>query len=172
MGNRPQATKIAYMATAIFFGILMAYLLFCSVWLTYKGVQATLATLHAEDQQFGQNFGDTVKAVVGNRLFRDLILSTLSTYGLYLISSLMFFDAAHMVTSFIQYLLVSPLFVNLLYILYPFCLMLKVELCMRFATRMISHGERREIIRCKAMLLLNRAAKPRPRTPIPCITTS
>lgn len=118
MGNRPQGSKLAYKGTAIFFGILMAYLLFCSAWLTYKGIQATLATLHSEDQKFGQNFGVTVKAIFGNRLFRDLILSMFSTYGLYLISSLMFFDAVHMVTCFIQYLLFSPLFINILYILF------------------------------------------------------
>jgi chitin synthase len=115
MGNRPQGTKLAYKATAIFFAILMAYLLFCSAWLTYKGVQSTLATLHSENQKFGQNFGVTVNAVFSNRLFRDLILSTLSTYGLYLISSLMFFDATHMVTCFIQYLLFSPSYINILY---------------------------------------------------------
>lgn len=34
------------------------------------------------------------------------MVSLLSTYGLYLISSLIFFDPAHMFTSFLQYLLV------------------------------------------------------------------
>src|SRR5277367_5237709 len=116
MGNRPQGSKFAYTAAAVFFALLMGYMLFCSVWLTIKGIEATLATLNAEGQQFGQNFKSTVSAIFGNRIFRDLIVSTASTYGLYLFSSIFFFDFLHMFTSFIQYLLLSPSYVNILYI--------------------------------------------------------
>src|SRR5271169_2076685 len=76
MGNRPQGSKFAYTATAIFFALLMGYMLFCSAWLTVKGIQATIATLHAEGQGFGQNFQDTIQAIFGNRIFRDLIVSS------------------------------------------------------------------------------------------------
>src|SRR5271156_4886983 len=102
MGNRPQGSKFAYTATAIFFALLMGYMLFCSVWLTIKGIEATLATLSAENQHFGQNFQSTVAAIFGNVIFRDLIVSTASTYGLYLFASLISFDFLHMFTSFIQ----------------------------------------------------------------------
>lgn len=40
------------------------------------------------------------------------MISLLSTYALYLISSLVFFDPAHMITSFFQYLLFSPTMTN------------------------------------------------------------
>jgi chitin synthase len=116
MGNRPQGSKFAYTAAAVFFALLMGYMLFCSVWLTIKGIEATIATLNADNEHFGQNFNDTVKAIFGNRIFRDLIVSTASTYGLYLLSSLFFFDFLHMFTSFIQYLLLSPSYVNILYL--------------------------------------------------------
>lgn len=43
---------------------------------------------------------------------RNIVISLLSTYALYLISSLIFFDPAHMVTSFFQYLLFSPAMTN------------------------------------------------------------
>src|SRR5579871_6707925 len=115
MGNRPQGSKFAYLVTAIFFALLMGYMLFCSAWLTIKGIQATIATLHAQGQGFGQNFRATIAAIFGNRIFRDLIVSTASTYGLYLISSILFFDFLHMFTSFVQYLLLSPSYVNILY---------------------------------------------------------
>jgi chitin synthase len=114
MGNRPQGSKFSYMATAIFFAMLMGYMLFCSVWLTIKGVEATIATLNSEGEKFGQSFSETVQAIAGNRIFRDLIISTAATYGLYFISSLLFFDFLHMFTSFIQYLLLSPSYVNIL----------------------------------------------------------
>lgn len=117
MGNRPQGSKVAYAGTAIFFAFLMFYLLFCSVWLTVKGVQQTITTLQsAENASFGKDFGKTVAAIFGNKIFRDLIVSTLSTYALYLVSSLLFSDCIHMFTSFFQYLLLSPSYINILYL--------------------------------------------------------
>lgn len=144
MGNRPQGSKFAYTATAIFFACLMGYMLFCSAWLTVKGIQATLATLAAENQQFGKDFRSTVAAIFGNRIFRDLIVSTVSTYGLYLISSLLFFDFLHMFTSFIQYLLLSPSYVNILYSLLT-SLTDFLGTCTHSVIRTMYHGEQREI---------------------------
>ena len=43
-----------------------------------------------------------------------------ATYGLYLISSILFLDPWHMLTSFIQYLLLLPSYVNIL-LIYAFC---------------------------------------------------
>lgn len=114
MGNRPQGSKFAYTIAAVFFALLMGYMLFCSVWLTIKGIEATLATLNSEGQHFGESASATISAIFGNRIFRDLIVSTASTYGLYLFSSIFFFDFLHMFTSFIQYLLLSPSYVNIL----------------------------------------------------------
>ena len=142
MGNRPQGSRLSYMATAIFFALLMGYLLFCSAWLTVKGIQATLATLHAQNQQFGQNFGTTFAAIIGNRIFRDLIISTLSTYGLYLLSSVLFFDFLHMFTSFIQYLLLSPSYINILYS--TLCEISDVVTYMLSVIHTMYHGEQKE----------------------------
>jgi len=144
MGNRPQGSKFAYTATAIFFALLMGYMLFCSAWLTVKGIQATIAALNAEGQHFGQNFSDTVGAIFGNRIFRDLIVSTASTYGLYLISSILFFDFLHMFTSFIQYMLLSPSYVNILY--YLSHSIANPVTFTRSVTPTTSHGVPKEII--------------------------
>ena len=43
-----------------------------------------------------------------NATFRDIVISLVATYGLYLISSLMHFEPWHMFTSFIQYLFLQP----------------------------------------------------------------
>src|SRR5579859_2109364 len=106
---------MAYTGTAIFFGVVMFYMLFCSIWLTVKGIQETLASLHSENAHFGRDFRLTIAAIFQNKIFRDLILSTLSTYALYLISSLLFFDFLHMFTSFAQYILLSTSYINILY---------------------------------------------------------
>lgn len=55
-----------------------------------------------------------------NPIFRTLIISMLSTYVLYLLSSLLFLDPWHMVTSFVQYLLLTPTYLNILNV-YAFC---------------------------------------------------
>jgi hypothetical protein len=49
-----------------------------------------------------------------------LIADIQATYGLYLISSILFLDPWHMLTSFIQYLLLLPSYVNIL-LIYAFC---------------------------------------------------
>jgi len=49
-----------------------------------------------------------------------MFFSLLATYGLYFISSFLHLQPAHMFTSFIQYMLLLPSFVNILMV-YAFC---------------------------------------------------
>jgi chitin synthase len=145
MGNRPQGSKFAYTATAIFFAMLMGYMLFCSAWLTVKGIQATLAQLSASGEHFGQSFSETVNAIASNPIFRNLVISSAATYGLYFISSLLFFDFLHMFTSFVQYLLLSPSYVNILYL--PPIANLTVETFTRSVILTMYLGEQKVITR-------------------------
>jgi len=46
--------------------------------------------------------------------FGQIVLSILATLGLYLIASLLFFEPWHMITSFIQYLLLAPSYISVL----------------------------------------------------------
>lgn len=62
----------------------------------------------------------TIGGVFSNQLFRDLIVSLCSTYILYFVASFMFFEPWHMFTSFVQYLLLSPSYINVLNV-YAFC---------------------------------------------------
>lgn len=55
-----------------------------------------------------------------NEVFYTLIVSVMSTYGLWLVASLIFFDPWHMLTSFFQYMLLSPTYINVLNV-YAFC---------------------------------------------------
>lgn len=86
-----------------------SYLLFASIFIAVKSVQAQLA-----EHTF------TVNLLFTNRIFVTLIISSLSTYVLYLVASLMFLDPWHMVTSFVQYLLLTPTYINILNV-YAFC---------------------------------------------------
>lgn len=55
-----------------------------------------------------------------NPVFYTLIVSVMSTYGLWLVASILMFDPWHMVTSFVQYMLLSPTYTNILNV-YAFC---------------------------------------------------
>lgn len=109
LGNRPQGSNKFYMTQVYFWAILMAYLLFATVFITVKSVQAQVA-----------NKGFSFAMLFSNRLFFTLIISTASTYVLYLVSSILFLDPWHMFTSFIQYLLLTPTYLNILNV-YAFC---------------------------------------------------
>jgi chitin synthase len=62
----------------------------------------------------------TAGGIFSNEIFRDLIVSLCSTYLLYFVASFMFFEPWHMFTSFVQYLLMSPSYINVLNV-YAFC---------------------------------------------------
>lgn len=72
----------------------------------------------------------SLTTIFGDTIFVDIVLSLLSTLGLYLIASILFvsvtwlfldlyssclqFEPWHMITSFLQYLLMSPSYINVL----------------------------------------------------------
>ncbi|KAJ3220523.1 Chitin synthase, class 2 [Clydaea vesicula] len=66
------------------------------------------------------SFGELTKTLFGRPAFRDLVVSTVATYGMYFICSFAYFEPFHMFTSMIQYLLLLPSFVNILNV-YAFC---------------------------------------------------
>ncbi|KAK4900817.1 hypothetical protein LTR27_001998 [Elasticomyces elasticus] len=110
LGNRPQGSNKFYMTQVYFWAVLMAYLLFASIFITVKSVQ----------QQIAENNGFNFAMLFTNRLFFTLIISMCSTYVLYLVSSILFLDPWHMVTSFVQYLMLTPTYLNILNV-YAFC---------------------------------------------------
>ncbi|RHZ84080.1 hypothetical protein Glove_85g79 [Diversispora epigaea] len=117
LGNRPQGYKWAFMFAIVFFSFLMAYMLFAAGWLTYKGVQIQL------DVNKGNITGadlSTATAILQDSTFRNIILSLASTFGLYLVASFLFFEPWHMFTSFFQYLLLVPFYINIMNV-YAFC---------------------------------------------------
>ncbi|KAI7860767.1 chitin synthase 1 [Circinella umbellata] len=112
MGNRPQGFKWAYTISFVFFAILMGYIMFCIVWITVASMKN--AVTHAEGS------ANELMALIDQSTFRYVIISAISTYLIYWIASLLFLDISHMVTSFFQYLFLSPSYVNVLNI-YSFC---------------------------------------------------
>ena len=87
-----------------------SYLIFAALFIS---VTAILEDANDED---GINISDLFQ----NPIFYTLIVSVMSTWGLWLIASILMFDPWHMLTSFIPYMLLTPTYVNILNV-YAFC---------------------------------------------------
>jgi len=109
LGNRPQGSRIAYTFCMLFFALLMAYMMFATIWITVVGIEAIV-----------DDAGDSIAAMLGQTTFRNIIISLCSTYVLYLVSSVLFLDPWHMFTSFLQYIFLAPSYTNVLNV-YAFC---------------------------------------------------
>jgi len=108
LGNRPQGSKRLYMICIIIFAIIMVFMLTMAVYTVYM----SLTDKH--------EVGKSIVERLATPTFRNIVISLLSTYGLYIIGSLLHGQPWHMITSFIQYLLMLPSYVNIL-MTYAFC---------------------------------------------------
>ncbi|CAG8607976.1 11921_t:CDS:2 [Funneliformis mosseae] len=115
LGNKPRSAKWAYVLSTYFFAGLMIYMLFAAGWLTYKGVSMALGNLGPLDA----NLASLYKAF-GDFTIKNVIISLISTYGLYLIASFLFFEPYHMFHSSVQYMMLVPFYLNVLNV-YAFC---------------------------------------------------
>ena len=77
---------------------------------------ATIAIIDDVNDADGFNIDQLFK----NEVFYTLIVSVMSTFGIWLIASLLMFDPWHMVTSLVQYMLLTPTYTNVLNV-YAFC---------------------------------------------------
>lgn len=98
----------------VLFGLFMVYMLFAAAFLTYHGIQQVLGLMKI---QAGTS---SVSVLLGNGTFRDIVLSLGTTIGLYIVISLLYFQPWHMITSFAQYTLLTPSFINILQV-YALC---------------------------------------------------
>ncbi|KAI9093812.1 chitin synthase-domain-containing protein [Phlyctochytrium arcticum] len=105
MGNRPQGSRWVYTACMVLFAGIMGIMLFYCGWNVYLTVPKT--------SEEWRNIGSII---MQRPALRDISISLASTYGLYLIASLMYFEPWHMLTSFLQYLFLMPSFLNILMI--------------------------------------------------------
>ncbi|EWC48492.1 chitin synthase C [Drechslerella stenobrocha 248] len=96
LGNRPQGSNKLYMTMVVFWAIIMVYLLFAAIFVSVRAVQSVINNTEGPI---------TVNVLFQNRIFRDLLISLCSTYVIYF---------------FLQYLLLSPSYVNVLNV-YAFC---------------------------------------------------
>ncbi|CAG8515161.1 12896_t:CDS:2 [Dentiscutata heterogama] len=109
MGNRPQGSKRIYILCIVLFALLMVTMMLCAVYTVY---------LSFKDTNF-KSYKD-IKNALKQAAFRDIVISLLSTYGLYFGSSIIHAEPWHMFTCLFQYTLLIPFYVNILMV-YAFC---------------------------------------------------
>ncbi|KAI9590938.1 glycosyltransferase family 2 protein [Syncephalis fuscata] len=109
LGNRPQGSRALYLFAIAAFSLIMILMLYVAGFSVYLQ-----APRNAKD------WSTVGHKIATSSTFRNLVISLASTYGLYLICSILHFEPWHMITSFIQYLLLLPAFVNILMV-YAFC---------------------------------------------------
>ena len=107
MGNRPQGNRIGYLVSMIVFGFIMLILVSFVVFLAYWSIKKEV--VHHKNAE-----------ILTDGVFVRIVISVLSTYGIWLLASLMFLDPWHIFTSLFQFILVSPSFINVINI-YAFC---------------------------------------------------
>ncbi|KAK2614486.1 hypothetical protein N8I77_001306 [Diaporthe amygdali] len=102
LGNRPQGAKKLYLASVIIFSIIMVYTLFASIYIVvYQITKGSGFDMHST-------------------IMTNMILSVLSTIGLYFVMSFIYLEPWHMFTSFIQYFVLLPSYICTLQV-YAFC---------------------------------------------------
>ncbi|TPX47488.1 chitin synthase [Synchytrium endobioticum] len=103
LGNRPQGSKIVYVFAFFLFAIIMGFMLYMAAFTIYLTVPKS-----------NEEWRNVTNLIVDRPSFRDLVLSVTMTYGIYFVSSFIFFEPWHMFTSFLQYLFLLPSFINIL----------------------------------------------------------
>lgn len=93
---------------------LSSYLMFAAVYISVIAIMKDL------ENQKEENRGFEISELFQNKVFYTLIISVMSTFGIWLIASIIMFDPWHMLTSFIQYMLLTPTYTNVLNV-YAFC---------------------------------------------------
>ncbi|KAL5610594.1 hypothetical protein FOBRF1_006711 [Fusarium oxysporum] len=110
LGNRPAGSGGLYAAMVWFWAGIMIYLLFAAIFISVKSIMADVNDADAFQ----------VSDILKNKVFYMLIISVMSTWGIWLIASIIMLDPWHMATSFVQYMLLTPTFTNVLNV-YAFC---------------------------------------------------
>lgn len=103
LGNRPQGAKKLYLTSMILYSVLMIYTTFATFYIVIRQLRDSSSVLK-----------------IGDNVFTNLIVSTVSTVGLYFAMSFLYLDPWHMFTSSAQYFMLLPSYICTLQV-YAFC---------------------------------------------------
>ena len=112
LGNRPKGSKWSYIISMCIFALIQFYIICLSVYLLYEAFSGKDLT-DIVTNKGAEEFLKTFFASTGPGV---IIIALAATFGLYFVGSFLYMDPWHMFTSFAQYLLLMPSFINVLMI--------------------------------------------------------
>ena len=112
LGNRPKGSKWAYVVSFFIFAVIQFYIIVDSLYLVVRAFSPEKTTDIETDEGAGR-FLETFFGSTGPGI---ILIAVTATFGLYFVASFMYLDPWHMFTSFFQYLLLMPSFINILMI--------------------------------------------------------
>ncbi|OAG39887.1 chitin synthase 3 [Fonsecaea monophora] len=112
LGNRPKGSKVAYIISFCVFAIIQLYVIVLSMYLVVKAFTSKDGT----DIVTNEGANEFLKSFFASTGPGIVIIALAATFGLYFVASFMYLDPWHMFTSFFQYLLLMPSFINILMI--------------------------------------------------------
>ncbi|EGG10391.1 family 2 glycosyltransferase [Melampsora larici-populina 98AG31] len=92
MGNRPQGSKWKYIGAMVVYALLALYMMVAAIFILVKAV----------------------KGGANAKLYAQIIISLVATFGSWVISSVLALDPWHLVTCMLQYMLLAPAYINVL----------------------------------------------------------
>ncbi|KDN52455.1 glycosyltransferase family 2 protein, partial [Tilletiaria anomala UBC 951] len=101
LGNRPAGSKWGYITAMAVFALLTMYMTAAALALAITSI------IKAEKS------GDAT-SLIGNAVFRNIVVSIASTFGVWFLASLIYLQPWHMFTSILQYMLLAPSFINVI----------------------------------------------------------
>ncbi|KAJ3389496.1 Chitin synthase, class 2 [Lobulomyces angularis] len=107
-GNRPQGTKVLYYFLVALWAVITIFMYVLGFYSVYMIIPKT------------SSGWEKIGSLILEPIFRDMVIATCSTYGMYTISSILYMEPWHMITSFVQYMVLLPTYVNT-FMIYAFC---------------------------------------------------
>uniref|UniRef100_A0A060TH97 chitin synthase n=1 Tax=Blastobotrys adeninivorans TaxID=409370 RepID=A0A060TH97_BLAAD len=111
LGNRPKGSRYSYWFALVVFGVIMYYTSVIAFYLAINAFLGESTDIHSANDFFSSFFSSITGLIV---------VALASTFGLYIVSGILYLDPWHVLHSFAQYLFLMPSFINILNV-YAFC---------------------------------------------------
>jgi chitin synthase len=105
LGNRPKGSRYTYIVSFVVFALIQLYLLILAFYLLINAL--------FKDNALKNSFNHIDKFFTSEGV-GVILVAFIATFGLWFVASILYMDPWHMFTSFIQYLLLMPSFINIL----------------------------------------------------------
>ena len=109
LGNKPQAIKYLFRFNFTIFSFLMIFVIYIVIDIIINTIEGSV-----------KNSGEIIILLQNNEYFRNITISLLSIYGLYIVLGILYLDLFTILSCFLQYYVLVPLYINI-FSIYSVC---------------------------------------------------